>query len=527
MSYPLEKIDFPTVTLCPVSPDSDRWGLAVKLFDYLEVHCVKPLFPINSQNPQETISKFQQIRKECGNFTENQEIIQTILFDATRCLRKKWMSKLENTPFEEWRGISGVPIPPIQSFENVAKDENLTKGILNAMEEMKKSLQFIDKDRLTPLIQLITPPPAPPPLPPPPPPPPPFSVPKTSVPFSQNYLLKSKDKSQSSSQYLAQSAKENEEIDSCDDLCSKRALKMAMEYTLLYITMDYRERSAGQSLAYFRRLIGQGTCSSTSSFLLNDWSLVPLQVSDKNKKPTELEMKINTVMEEITYHISGGRLKNVSILDLPGFGSMTDFNQRLSSEPTNMALLKQWKEKDLKTPNPSEDLFYEHSDLGSMWYNYVTNSKEVPFPPTKRTHNIFNFTKFILEDFDTFVFAMKESHLTIQERRHDSSLQNLANKIFTSLNTEDFIDEYGFNDNLLLGCTYDKPLKNMKMTRNNRCNLFKPTLTNNGLCYSFNGLSSNILWNDGKVVQSFERMFKSEHSIRKFGTAGKFLFFFK
>ena len=64
MSYPLEKVDFPTVTLCPVSPDPDRWGFAVKLFDYLEVHCVKPLFPINSQNPQETISKFQQIRKE-------------------------------------------------------------------------------------------------------------------------------------------------------------------------------------------------------------------------------------------------------------------------------------------------------------------------------------------------------------------------------------------------------------------------------------------------------------------------------
>ena len=457
MSYPLEKVDFPTVTLCPVSPDSDRWGLAVKLFDYLEVHCVKPLFPINSQNPQETISKFQQIRKECGNFTENQEIIQTILFNATRCLMKKWMSKLENTPFEEWRGISGVPIPPIQSFENVAKDENLTKGILNAMEEMKKSLQFIEKDRLTPLIQLITPPPAPPPLPPPPPPPPPFSVPKTSVPFSQNYLLKSKDKSQSSSQYLAQSAKENEEIDSCDDLCSKRALKMAMEYTLLYITMDYRERSAGQSLAYFRRLIGQGTCSSTSSFLLNDWSLVPLQVSDKNKKPTELEMKINTVMEKITYHISGGRLKNVSILDLPGFGSMTDFNRRLSKEPTNMALLKQWQENlDSGIPNPFEDLFNEHYDLGSMWEKYMANPKETPFPPKMKSHNIFNFTKFILEDFETFLFAIKESHLTTQESNKDYSLRNIAKEIFTSLNTGK-----SFSEALILASTnaqYDKRL---------------------------------------------------------------------
>ena len=521
MSYPLEKVDFPTVTLCPESPDPDRWGLAVKLFDHLEVHCMKPYFI--AQNTDHIMSVLQEARKECGNFTENQQLIQTILSNATQCLRELWQSKLQNMPFEEWLGISGVNIGSMKIFEKIANNENMTQHILNAMEEMKKSLQFIDRCRHCVIRQLIAPPP-PPPYPPPPPPPP-LSLSKTSVPLSTYHLLKSEDKSLSSKQYLAQSSKDKAEIDLCDDLCSKRALKIAMEYTLLFITIPDATRSAGQSLAYFRKFIGQGPCSSESNFLLNDWSLVPMYPSDKNRKPSQFETKINNVMEEITYHISGGRLKNVSILDLPGFGSMTDFNQRLSSEPTNMALLKQWKEKDLKTPNPSEDLFYEHSDLGSMWYNYVTNSKEVPFPPTKRTHNIFNFTKFILEDFDTFVFAMKESHLTIQERRHDSSLQNLANKIFTSLNTEDFIDEYGFNDNLLLGCTYDKPLKNMKMTRNNRCNLFKPTLTNNGLCYSFNGLSSNILWNDGKVVQSFERMFKSEHSIRKFGTAGKFFFF--
>ena len=155
-----------------------------------------------------------------------------------------------------------------------------------------------------------------------------------------------------------------------------------------------------------------------------------------------------------------------------------------------------------------------------MWENYMANPKDNPFPPTKKSHDIFNFTKFILEDFETFLFAIKESHLTTQESNKDSALRNIAKGIFSSLNTDDFINKYGFNSNLLLGCTYDKSLDDMKMTEDNRCNLFRPTLTNRGLCYSFNGLNSNILWNDGNVVQSFKKMFKSNHSMKKFGIAG-------
>ena len=38
-SFPIENVNFPTVTLCPVSSNSDRWGATIKFIDYLDAVC--------------------------------------------------------------------------------------------------------------------------------------------------------------------------------------------------------------------------------------------------------------------------------------------------------------------------------------------------------------------------------------------------------------------------------------------------------------------------------------------------------
>ena len=38
-SFPIENVEFPTVTICPSSLNSDRWGPTIKLFDYLNTTC--------------------------------------------------------------------------------------------------------------------------------------------------------------------------------------------------------------------------------------------------------------------------------------------------------------------------------------------------------------------------------------------------------------------------------------------------------------------------------------------------------
>ena len=39
VTFPLDKIVFPTVTLCPRDSRPDRWGFAIKIFDHLNTDC--------------------------------------------------------------------------------------------------------------------------------------------------------------------------------------------------------------------------------------------------------------------------------------------------------------------------------------------------------------------------------------------------------------------------------------------------------------------------------------------------------
>ena len=39
MTYPIEKVLFPTVTICPTNMNLDRWGVPVKVFDFLKRRC--------------------------------------------------------------------------------------------------------------------------------------------------------------------------------------------------------------------------------------------------------------------------------------------------------------------------------------------------------------------------------------------------------------------------------------------------------------------------------------------------------
>ena len=41
MTYPIEELKFPTITLCPSNANPDRWGPLIKIFDYLKRSCDK------------------------------------------------------------------------------------------------------------------------------------------------------------------------------------------------------------------------------------------------------------------------------------------------------------------------------------------------------------------------------------------------------------------------------------------------------------------------------------------------------
>ena len=41
MTYPIEELTFPTVTLCPQDTNPDRWGATIKILDYVKRRCPK------------------------------------------------------------------------------------------------------------------------------------------------------------------------------------------------------------------------------------------------------------------------------------------------------------------------------------------------------------------------------------------------------------------------------------------------------------------------------------------------------
>ena len=38
-SFPIEKVEFPTITICQKSSNSERWGPFIKVFDHMNVVC--------------------------------------------------------------------------------------------------------------------------------------------------------------------------------------------------------------------------------------------------------------------------------------------------------------------------------------------------------------------------------------------------------------------------------------------------------------------------------------------------------
>ena len=41
MTFPIEELRFPTITLCPSNPNPDRWGATIKILDYVKRKCPK------------------------------------------------------------------------------------------------------------------------------------------------------------------------------------------------------------------------------------------------------------------------------------------------------------------------------------------------------------------------------------------------------------------------------------------------------------------------------------------------------
>ena len=242
-------------------------------------------------------------------------------------------------------------------------------------------------------------------------------------------------------------------------------------------------------------------------------------------EPTQLELKFNEKMIQMTEIMSNGSLQDVSLLDLSAFGSTIAWlnrnHSRESSWPIemNFEVLKRCK-------GNCQIMVEEYKTLLDDWKNYMTmviqNNPSPTFTPLMKKNGFFDFTKHIKKDLKTFLIAIHGSQLS-PAKKPSSIWRDTAHAMFKNKKDNRFVNENGLYDKLIVDCTFQRNLLRMTSfeNKNGGCDeSFHPTLTTRGFCQTFNGKTGSETWRESNITNEFQELFPMEHSDKIFDGAG-------
>ena len=159
--------------------------------------------------------------------------------------------------------------------------------------------------------------------------------------------------------------------------------------------------SAGLYLANNFLILGKYFGDSAGS----NWPHIPL-----HKEPTLLENEFNQLLENTSYIMSNETLKNVSILDLPAFGTaIGTLRKHLKKQydwpiETNFAVRRANPDVNYK------DIFMSYKTLVEDWAEYMEHEDKKDsteyFTMEMKNNKHLNFTKFIKADMKTYLLTV-------------------------------------------------------------------------------------------------------------------------
>ena len=227
-------------------------------------------------------------------------------------------------------------------------------------------------------------------------------------------------------------------------------------------------------------------------------------------EPLPLEYDLIQEMMKITEMLSNGTLTDVSILDLPAFGSKIAFLEKQHGRVSNWPIEVNsavWNEKNVTLPF----LFNNYKILIEHWKNYmekIVMKKESQAIFTAEMKNeFFNFTHHIRADPKPFLIAIHGSFLTALKQTLPIWDQ-VANVSFNQRSNPDYSLAKGHYDKLIMKYAFGQDIfKKPHFDHDAKNESFNPTLTTNGFCYSFNGYSNSDLWKPSEVTDAFHELF--------------------
>ena len=234
----------------------------------------------------------------------------------------------------------------------------------------------------------------------------------------------------------------------------------------------------------------------------------------------------------MTSELSQGKIKDVSLFDLPTFGAILD--------PRGMEFTP-WEAQPtdtyLKRPcNESENMGYSPwyngmAYLGNEWYDHLfVNLSQVPPVETLKSINesgCYSFADVIAKDPETFMRVMRESYLNgknnkKQEFEDTSKVNDFYQTYISPLNLTYYKASYASKpgmfrvlDVMFLNCDFASGT-DFSRTRILECLMFEPMLTSHGICHSFNGLSVEEVYQPSPYLDMFQKVYqtKKNHDLR-------------
>ena len=90
--------------------------------------------------------------------------------------------------------------------------------------------------------------------------------------------------------------------------------------------------------------------------------------------------------------------------------------------------------------------------------------------------------------------------------------QSVANSVFEAVKTDKYVRDNGLYNKLIMQCSFNDELSKVSSIESDGCRGFRPSITSNGMCYTFNGESTTNIWRPSEVMDTFNRIFPHDDS---------------
>ena len=285
------------------------------------------------------------------------------------------------------------------------------------------------------------------------------------------------------------------EIPGCQEKVRRTILQLLM---MQWGILELGDLAAGMFLANHYSFIGPYFGSTDGP----NWPHSPL-----SKDPSLEESHLHKEMVKITEVLSKGKLTNISILDLPAFGSKIAHlewqHKRISNWPNEVSF------SILDEMNvPLQTAFQNYKILIDHWKSYMLKifmkDSSASFSPEMENNYLFDFTRYIREDMKTFLIAHHGSVL-MASKEAMPILGQVADESFNQTRNVHSSSKVGQYDKLVMQYAFKQNI--LKKQQDGGSEMFSPTLTTNGLCYSFNSENYSSVWKESEITNTFNELF--------------------